>query len=1423
MGTVYFKAPNEWTQAVFSGQNLATPKTVTTKNADGYFELDLSTLGLETYVNKFSIANKVGQGNIIVTDTVWQHQNPYDANALQNMATLTCPTTPTGMVYVAENPLKLNTTYIGSVPPNAKYFYVLLPEEKEWQSDDLMLRVTNAAGVSKDTAMIPASEYCGWFYMVFDEPPENIILFLKNTPDRQIGINGLWGESEVADPVNLKMLFDAFQVDKLFFIPDDNQWPDEGADQGWYIAYPEVEGTCSFNLAAVIYDTDQTLNNVFTSDPDASGFGACVGVHTGIVKEDLGPDNKPVFSGSQNAIKCFGSEANFQKLFNYSAGVNEVQCYDMPFRHYGTDTRWGYDSDSTHYDAEGNELAKGGFTGGFYPLEKSDDASAIAAGTPATGTCPICRTKRKAEAPVGVVPAFADLDHYCNTPGWDGGFDCGATNMFSNGDTPAAWDWGVREAWTTVTRNQQYCFESHATFTYNEDQEFTFRGDDDIWVFINKKIAVDNGGAHLAAPGHVVLKNLNTTYGAGFLVPGQDYALDIFFCDRRTTMTNVIIKTNMYIKQSTGIELNTEQVAGTEALKLHICVEESGGGDCAAVALGAAEGSKTRKCDGDIDTQVNFSVKTRKGEIPSTCAACAALTPYQVNLGGIDLTNPKVPVVTPGKISGLPPGAYRLYVEVKGKSTYYNFRIKGNLDIVNQDGEFINTDGDKSVYASGTKWKYVDKGMAGTRIPIYITAPDEMGGIDLMSAIGQTYTLTLGAGAQLFKTSDDVNDVTPLATPYAGKIGESGIDTLWVTVPLAGLTSATQSVAASVRNNVANLTFYAPTITFATPATKDETTGEVLTWNKADKDPDFEENGDEYFHWVGADVDFNVIVMNPITGGLCTECNFPIDLISASPRIVGTVSPFTNGVALVRIRSEIEYLDPAEMVVASTQNNSIAATYGNMHFYKPPVPMPTLVDIFDVKGEALGEMNLPGEYHSETAKYLDGRADSIAITYDRAIDKDSLPTFVCVNFDEDNLEEVNPFEKGYSNNSKDTEIHCSTQFGPDEIKKAFDGSPNGGKTLGFSVDVPFTKDVKTLVKPENKIISYAVYKWKGKEAKAGFEKGITDRIAPVILSARASTETDGGVYDQVKIIISEPVVVLDDNYGKQAFSYYLNSAIDVAESARYAHVTSEGRPQNKKDTLTIRYYNADVVNNPTPHVGDYIRFRADKLIWADTSNGFVEGADTLRDASDADKHWNSPTTYNSSDRLPSPWVQVEGDAKIDVTTISFNVADPSLVNDKTPVGKVYPVKTSENLEDVKTAHPHTLGHFVQSDMGSIIGSDEDYVNVDRSEVYFYYEVDYFTNLGNFVGHQSGKIYCTDPFFSATPDDPNAKGDCVKSPRNFFVAWNMVSDKHRLVGTGAYITKFTSYVKLADKGKKAKKEKTEVWGVQRGKAGAKIKK
>ena len=159
-GTAYFMAPSDWTQAVFSGQyNMNDPVVVKTRNADGYFVADLADIGLEPFVDKFSIGNKDGYQNIVITDTAWAVQNGFDQNYLRNYATLPCPGVG-NQVYIMQNPLDETKTYIGSEPSNAKYFYFLVPQDEAWQSDNVIIRINGV----KDTAMAPAPErsdgYC---------------------------------------------------------------------------------------------------------------------------------------------------------------------------------------------------------------------------------------------------------------------------------------------------------------------------------------------------------------------------------------------------------------------------------------------------------------------------------------------------------------------------------------------------------------------------------------------------------------------------------------------------------------------------------------------------------------------------------------------------------------------------------------------------------------------------------------------------------------------------------------------------------------------------------------------------------------------------------------------------------------------------------------------------------------------------------------------------------------------------------------------------------------------------------------------------------------------------------------------------------------------------------------------------------------
>ena len=80
---------------------------------------------------------------------------------------------------------------------NSKKIYVLLPDEGEWQSSELMVKYTGENGKKQSVAMLPSSEHCGWVYADFEKAPNDAIFYLKNDTTYQIGVNGLWENSDI--------------------------------------------------------------------------------------------------------------------------------------------------------------------------------------------------------------------------------------------------------------------------------------------------------------------------------------------------------------------------------------------------------------------------------------------------------------------------------------------------------------------------------------------------------------------------------------------------------------------------------------------------------------------------------------------------------------------------------------------------------------------------------------------------------------------------------------------------------------------------------------------------------------------------------------------------------------------------------------------------------------------------------------------------------------------------------------------------------------------------------------------------------------------------------------------------------------------------------------------------------------------------
>ena len=121
-------------------------------------------------------------------------------------------------------------------------------------------------------------------------------------------------------------------------------------------------------------------------------------------------------------------------LFNYTRGVNERRCYEIPFTR-SADGKWEFDSD--FYQSPGTKVP-----GGFYPVETSADASGdaqVLSEDPNQMPVRAARTKRDAEGPIFYGPAFRELDVVenvpkfdilCNGPGWEKGLDCSGLFFF---------------------------------------------------------------------------------------------------------------------------------------------------------------------------------------------------------------------------------------------------------------------------------------------------------------------------------------------------------------------------------------------------------------------------------------------------------------------------------------------------------------------------------------------------------------------------------------------------------------------------------------------------------------------------------------------------------------------------------------------------------------------------------------------------------------------------------------------------------------------------------------------------------------------------------------------------------------------------------------------------------------------------------
>ncbi|MEO7955114.1 MAG: fibro-slime domain-containing protein, partial [Fibrobacteria bacterium] len=442
----------------------------------------------------------------------------------------------------------------------------------------------------------------------------------------------------------------------------------------WSTAFPNKDGSCQYMMAATVRD--------FNMDHPDFDFGGITGDYSvqGIVESAINPTTRlPVRSAVSGTVKGLNLFNNFDSWWktdntNASPALRSFETCVDIPMSKSDDGLWEYDSYKTAAH-------------GFWPIENFTNAN---------------NTKTKA-------------------------------SCYNNPALPDQWTTNAQPS-----TNMNYCMESHATFVYQRGQKFVFRGDDDVWVYINDQRVIDLGGVHIPKSDSIDLDKLRLT-------AGKSYNWDLFYCERQPCGSSLRIKTSIFFKQQRALDTVLTRDAATGVTMVKVIKRTGGTGSCASL------GGQVTVTDA---TNLIYELWSATGTKLETLTS-----PSKTHGDGIiiSIPTPQITVDT-SKIVDLPPGNYRI---VAYEPASQSIRIEVPFNIRN-----------RSWVQFEPKVATV---VAGTLVPV--VAANRLGEAAPTGEMAYTFTVVPPTGLKIFGNSDGTSPVA-----NSGSTGVNGLDTLWVSV-----------------------------------------------------------------------------------------------------------------------------------------------------------------------------------------------------------------------------------------------------------------------------------------------------------------------------------------------------------------------------------------------------------------------------------------------------------------------------------------------------------------------------------------------------------------------------------------------------------------------------------------------------------------